>query len=325
MRLPLAATKPSRRTHAVSIQGRPIRGVAGASSWQHDHILALPLRSVLRRVLRRPAPSVRRREVARVNAVKRGLIAVFQRCLPCRVKRSLFHLSYHLARGEFERFAHHYAHAPHMELGLTGLARRFPPATMVDVGAFEGGWSGMVRRIWPASRMVMVEPNVAKQPALRELAAALPATLHCELLGARDGEQVSFHVMESGSSVLAERSGVPRTMETRTLRTLDALLGSPEGPVLLKIDAQGYELRILEGAPKLLARAEAVLLEVALIEINEGAPLLHDVVAFMKAREFVAYDVLEIHRRPLDGALNQVDVLFVREQSALIADKRHYA
>jgi len=111
----------------------------------------------------------------------------------------------------------------------------------------------------------------------------------------------------------------------RRLRTLDSLLEDVERPALLKIDAQGYELEILEGASMILPAFEAVLLEVAIIEINEGAPLLHDVVAFMKTRGFVAYDIVEIHRRPLDHALNQVDIVFVSEQSQLIADKRHFA
>ena len=105
---------------------------------------------------------------------------------------------------------------------------------------------------------------------------------------------------------------------------LDHLLNDVEAPALLKIDAQGYELQILMGATNVLSAFEAVLLEVAIIEINEGAPLLHDVVAFMKSRGFVTYDILEIHRRPLDNALNQVDIIFIREQSQLIADKRHF-
>jgi hypothetical protein len=33
---------------------------------------------------------------------------------------------------------------------------------------------------------------------------------------------------------------------------------------------------------------------------------------------------LELHRRPLDKALNQVDVMFVRECSVLLSDKRHF-
>ena len=67
------------------------------------------------------------------------------------------------------------------------------------------------------------------------------------------------------------------------------------------------------------------MLEISLIEINEGAPLLHDVLAFMKSRNFVSYEILEIHRRPLDRAMNQIDIFFVREGSKLIADRRHYA
>jgi hypothetical protein len=81
----------------------------------------------------------------------------------------------------------------------------------------------------------------------------------------------------------------------------------------------------LNGALTVLPAFEAVLLEIAVIEINEGAPLLDEVVAFMKKCGFVTYDILEIHRRPLDGALNQVDIIFIRVESQLIADKRHYA
>ncbi len=40
---------------------------------------------------------------------------------------------------------------------------------------------------------------------------------------------------------------------------------------------------------------------------------------------FVAFDVLEIHRRPLDGVLNQLDLLFLREGSRFRCDKRHWA
>jgi hypothetical protein len=130
--------------------------------------------------------------------------------------------------------------------------------------------------------------------------------------------------MGSGSSVMGERSAAPRTVETRHLRTLNSLLSEVAPPGLLKIDAQGYELEILRGALQLLPAFEAVLVEIAIIEINKGAPLLHDVVAFMKMLGFFAYDILETHRRPLDGALNQVDIIFIREQSRLIADKRHF-
>lgn len=245
--------------------------------------------------------------------------------MPERVKTALFHLSFHLAHSEFQKFAFKYAFAPNMQLGLVAMASHgFSPKTIIDVGAYEGNWSRMAMKIWPSPRLIMVEPNVEKKSRLTQLAQELDATLICELLGAENGQEVTFYIMESGSSIMEERSPLPRQIEKRQLRTLDSLLKNIEGPGLLKIDAQGFELEILKGTSALLDCFEAVLLEVAVIEINQGAPLLHDVVAFMKARGYVTYDILEIHRRPLDKALNQVDMMFIKEHSQLIASKQHF-
>jgi FkbM family methyltransferase len=261
-----------------------------------------------------------------MNAFKIATIKALGRILPDQIKNSLFHLSFHLAPGEFEKFAHDYGFAPHMKLGLAAMAKRgFEPKSIIDVGAFEGNWSKIARQIWPDGRLYMIEPNLKKRAQLDRIAKELDACLFGDLLGAHEGQEVQFNLMESGSSVMAERSPLPRAVETRRLSTLDSLLGHVDQPGLLKIDAQGYELEILKGASAILPCLEAVLLEVATIEINEGAPLLHDVVAYMKNVGFVTYDILEIHRRPLDRALNQVDIVFVRETSSLIADKRHFA
>lgn len=258
--------------------------------------------------------------------MKNLIIRSLQSCLPERVRAAIFHLGFNLAHAEFEKFAYDYALAPHMGHGLTALAERgFTPAMIVDIGAFQGEWSQLVRQIWPSSRLVMVEPNVAGLPDLARLARELNAELLGELLGAEDGLVVPFNVMGPGSSIMPERSGVPRKTEERRLRTLNSLLLNAASPGFMKIDAQGYELQILKGATNILPSIELVLLEIATIEINEGAPLLDEVVWFMKERGFVAYDVLQIHRRPFDGALNQIDIAFVRESSRLIADKRHYA
>ena len=119
---------------------------------------------------------------------------------------------------------------------------------------------------------------------LTDLCSRIQATLINELLGPEDGKEIRYYVMGPGSTVMNESSTVPRRAEVRTLRTLDSLIREIKPPGFLKIDAQGFELEILKGATRLLTDIEAVLLEISLIEINEGAPLLHDVVAFMKAR-----------------------------------------
>jgi FkbM family methyltransferase len=260
-----------------------------------------------------------------MHALKSVVLNAFN-ILPTKLKNSLFHLSFNIARPEFDRFAHLYAHAPNMEAGLNSLARRgLNPTTVIDVGAFEGNWSRMARRVWPNSQIVMFEPNSKKTAVVSAVSKELAATLFHDLLGASDGIQVTFNVMESGSSIMNENSPLERTKEKRELRRMDTAIQSIKGRALLKIDAQGYEIEILKGAEKLLPSVDAILLEVAVIQINEGAPILHEVVVFMKSIDFVACEILEIHRRPLDQALNQFDILFVREDSVLLADKRHFS
>ena len=85
-------------------------------------------------------------------------------------------------------------------------------------------------------------------------------------------------------------------------------------PYLIKVDVQGGELEVLSGASRSLSDAEVVILEVSLFEFVEDGPELHDVVTFMKAKGFVAYDMFGGHTRPLDGALAQVDIVFVKER-----------
>jgi FkbM family methyltransferase len=253
---------------------------------------------------------------------KKSAISVGQR-LPMGFRRSLFHFAFSCAPAEFEKFAFLYANAPNQENLLRRMAASgFSPRTVVDVGAYKGEWSRMAKSIWPNATLTMVEPNREHHDHLREVASNLDATLHGELLGAVDGTEVHFHVMASGSSILSERSDVPRQTETRRLTTLDSLLAGGPNLDFLKIDAQGYELSILNGADHVLSGVQAILLEVALIEVNEGSPILHEVLSYMNDRGFVAFDILEMHRRPLDRALCQIDVLFCRHDAKLRADKR---
>jgi len=85
------------------------------------------------------------------------------------------------------------------------------------------------------------------------------------------------------------------------------------GPYLIKIDTQGSELDVLDGFRESLPKTEVVVLEVSLFEFMKGAPQFYDVVHYMKQRRFVAYDIILGWNRPLDDALGQVDIVFVKE------------
>lgn len=248
------------------------------------------------------------------------------RALPERLRRMIVNYAFEIERPHYDLMAHKYCFAPHMRHGLLDLRRRgFAPRGIVDIGAFEGNWSLMAHEIWPDAGLVLIEANQQKHPRLERIAEDKGFRLERALLGPQDGLEVTFHVMESGSSVYEENSPLEREAVTLRTRRLDDVVQAADTPDLIKMDVQGYELEVLRGGLETLARAQAVLIELSLIEINQGAPILHEALDFMAGHGFVTFDIFEFHRRPLDGALNQIDVLFVRADAALRADKRHYA
>ena len=191
------------------------------------------------------------------------------------------------------------------------------PAGIIDVGAYQGAWTRMVRGVFPGVPVLMVEAQKRKAAHLEALCSELQGvSLVSGVLGADPGKEVTFYEMETGSSYLPERSNAPRIATTYVTRTLDEVAGPMEAPLFLKIDVQGAELDVLAGGPKVLDRSEVVQLEVPFVSYNEGAPSLLDVMRFMNEREFVPVDVSGFSR-PNGIDLVQADFLFVRRDSPL--------
>jgi FkbM family methyltransferase len=218
-------------------------------------------------------------------------------------------------------------HIPDMELALQRLARiGFRPAATIDVGANVGAWSQMCRRVFPDTRILAVEPQDPLQAALRETARKLGnVTIAQTLLGARAAAAVPFYVYEfSGMSSVLRDAEAPVVGTTSVdMVTLDELVAKTQFPPaqLMKLDVQGYELEVLRGGARTLAAVEVVLTEVSLLPLYEGAPILHEVVAFMADAGFRVYDFCSERRRPLDDALFQTDLLFVRSSSPMAGAK----
>ena len=235
------------------------------------------------------------------------LLELFSR-LPARRKSQLVDLVLsHISEVSYFRLAEH----------------GFCPNGIIDIGAYHGEWSDLIARIYPHTPILMVEAQAEKKTQLKAVCARLPyAKFELSLLGSREGAEAVFSVMERGSSLYSERSNVPRTRHTLTMRTLDNVLKQyPElkALLLIKLDVQGAELDVLAGGSHALALAEIVQLEVALMKYNEGAPDMTAVVNFMAERNFSFFDICGFVK-PDPRYLSQIDVLFVRNESTLRRD-----
>jgi FkbM family methyltransferase len=192
----------------------------------------------------------------------------------------------------------------------------FAAENVMDVGAFKGDWARICLNIFPKAMITCVEPQDGPQKELKKIANEYSNIKIIQaLLGKSAFGNVSFKEIGSGSSVLLNScEGCQRPMTT-----IDALIrgGYCKAPELLKLDVQGYELEVLEGYTQNFDICQVIQIEINLLPIVQGAPLLHEVIPYLYKRNFVMFDVDELICAPSDGAVWQIDALFCRMESFL--------
>ena len=203
--------------------------------------------------------------------------------------------------------------------GLRQLCRLgLVPKTVIDVGA--ASQTHELYEAFPESAILLIEPLVEFELSLRRICATYNAQYVLAAAGEQPGTGIlNVHSSMFGSSLFKEVEGAlvdgaPREVPIVTIDQVCAERGL-RGPFVIKADVQGAELQVLAGAKETLLKTEAVILEVLLFEFYIGAPQFYDVIAQMKEFGFVVYDMWGFVYRPLDDALSQVDLVFVREES----------
>lgn len=181
-------------------------------------------------------------------------------------------------------------------LGLTGL----DIGTIIDVGANQGQFAQMIVEFFPRAELYCFEPLEEPFGKLSAWAQTQSGRVHCFqlALGEQEGEmEMHLHEQHTPSSSLLASTDTchrlyPQTQTERMARirlsTLDRALEDTldhlPREILLKLDVQGFEDRVLRGGQvRVLSQCRAVVLEVCLDPLYEGqadfhglAQLLHE-------------------------------------------------
>ena len=86
--------------------------------------------------------------------------------------------------------------------------------------------------------------------------------------------------------------------------------------VFLKIDTQGYEWNVLDGAAECLDQIDGLLLEMSLIPLYEGQRLWKDILGRLEREGFVLWQILPGFSEPTSSRTLQFDGVFYRNDSA---------
>jgi FkbM family methyltransferase len=194
---------------------------------------------------------------------------------------------------------------------------------VIDVGANAGQYGLLLREEGFAGRLVSLEPVAEAYEALRRVAGADGAWTALRLAASDADGEVTLHVTEDtrSASVLARNQRFagkpgwgPRTDERAPARRLDGLVGeliqAGERPYL-KLDVQGYERQVIEGAGDALGRFEGLELELSVLALYEGQASLAEMLPLLAERGFRPVS-LEPILLDDDGLLVELDGVFAR-------------
>jgi FkbM family methyltransferase len=197
--------------------------------------------------------------------------------------------------------------------------------TILDVGAHKTSWSRMAKEVYPEANFVLIEPQIEMKEDLERFCEEFKGSVY--FLAGAGAEKGTLRLTiwddSYGSTFALEPDeNLKKTRKQREVEiiTIDDLINSSkiDNPELIKLDIQGFELEALKGAQKTFGYTEVYILEVSLFQFwSDNTPIFSDVVNFMLERDYVVYDFAGFWRRPLDGALGQCDVCFVKRNGFL--------
>jgi FkbM family methyltransferase len=198
------------------------------------------------------------------------------------------------------------------------------PRTVIDVGANVGQFAVAAAKLLAPKKVYAFEaiPEVCER--LKKNTAAIPQVEAAALaLGENEGRR-EFHLnsYSVSSSILSLSRGhleaFPDAREVATIdvemSTLDAVFADKAlaTPVLLKLDVQGYEAKVIEGGKETLARTRWVVAETSLRPLYEGEALFLDLVRLMDESGCRFLRPVGWLNDPRSGEVLQLDALFER-------------
>jgi FkbM family methyltransferase len=201
----------------------------------------------------------------------------------------------------------------------------FAPKHVIDIGANKGDWTRAAIQFFPDANYTLVEPQDNLKSHIDDL---IRDGYKIRWINAGAGEQAGSLIFtfagrdDSSTFVISQEQAVAQGLhqemvEVRTLNDIVATSNLPL-PEMVKIDAEGFDLKVLSGASALLGKTEVFLAEAAICANLDNT--LAKMIDRMSELKYRLVDITDLNRSPRIGALWLCEVAFVRDESPLFRD-----
>ncbi len=210
---------------------------------------------------------------------------------------------------------------------IRDVLRESAATVVLDVGANVGQYGDLVFETGFQGQIVSFEAIPEAHARLVRHAVKtgmLWKVAPCAALGSRRGHAaINLAANSVSSSLLPMRrehvAAAPdsayvgsETVQVERLDELAAPLIPVDARLMIKVDTQGYELEVLEGAAALFPRTVAVQIEVSLVPLYDGAPSMMEAIRYVESRGFELFSIVPGFKDKTTGRLLQADGVFMR-------------
>jgi len=209
---------------------------------------------------------------------------------------------------------------------LRALFERLDINCVIDVGANVGQYGSLIRRAGYAGRILSIEPLAEAYAALRQRARSDQRWQTMNLaLGEKDetrlfnifaADDLSSFLVPSAHMAHLDNSFVIRC-EAVTVRRLASIfadivsdLSNPR--LFLKLDTQGYDLQVVNGATDCLPQILGIQSELAVIPLYEGAADHLEMLAYYRHLGFYPTGIFPVAKDRKTGHVFEFDAVFAR-------------
>jgi FkbM family methyltransferase len=197
--------------------------------------------------------------------------------------------------------------------------------TIIDIGANEGQFAERIHKILPEAKVYSFEPlNDCYCKLVSNLKHIAGSRAFNFAIGDVDDSNVEMRRSRfSPSSSLLKMAKLhkeefPYTdgeiIEKINVRRLDGIANelNIEGNMLIKIDVQGFEEKVLAGGIKTISMATVVIIESSVEQLYEGQSSFDRVIDTMRKLGFAFKGCWDQLKSPIDGRVLSCDLIFMR-------------
>ncbi len=197
--------------------------------------------------------------------------------------------------------------------------------TVIDIGANTGQFAKLIHPLFPEARIYSFEPLPDCLAELQRTLADIPGAVALPLaLGDVTGTVEFNRSAFSPSSSFLEMTDVhranwPASSEQHktivSVRRLDDVMADANlsDGILVKMDVQGFEDRVIRGGVAVISRSKVVVVEVSFVELYVGQPLFDDIYRLLRELGFAYRGNIEQFTSKTDGQVLFADAIFVNE------------